>query len=170
MIASAGLTPGPIGSGWWPSRFLCSRGFGNICDAFVDDELGALPFTTPASSSVRIAVWRHRVWEPAANAVGMPAGTTPSVLRRPAASLMAQRGVPVSAVAAALGRDPVTFLRTDAHLYPGTCQPLPMRWTSYASRSRQNPVVRYETPDPAAAQGNEGTHRPDPKGSYGNAS
>jgi hypothetical protein len=31
---------------------------------------------------------------------------------------MAQRGVPVSAAAAALGHDPATFLRTYAHLYP----------------------------------------------------
>jgi len=33
--------------------------------------------------------------------------------------LMAQRGVPVSAAAAALGHDPAIFLRTYAHLYPG---------------------------------------------------
>ena len=32
---------------------------------------------------------------------------------------MAQRGVPVSAAAAALGHDPAIFLRTYAYLYPG---------------------------------------------------
>ena len=41
------------------------------------------------------------------------------MLGHAAASLMAQRGVPVSAAAAALGHDPAIFLRTYAHLYPG---------------------------------------------------
>lgn len=48
---------------------------------------------------MRIPNWRHKVWHSAA-------------------SLMAQRGVPVSAVAAALGHDPAIFLRTYAHRYP----------------------------------------------------
>ena len=76
-------------------------------------------FTTPAGSPVRIANWRHRVWQPAANAIGLPAWATPYVLRHTAASLMAQRGVPVSAAAAALGHDPSIFPRTYAQLYPG---------------------------------------------------
>ena len=62
---------------------------------------------------------RHGVWQPAANEIGRPAWATPYVLRHTAASLLAQRGVPVSAVAAALGHDPAMFLRTYAHLYPG---------------------------------------------------
>ena len=72
-----------------------------------------------AGSPVRIANWRHGVWQPAANEIGRPAWATPYVLRHTAASLLAQRGVPVSAVAAALGHDPAMFLRTYAHLYPG---------------------------------------------------
>ena len=80
---------------------------------------GALLLVTPVGSPVRIANWRHRVWQPAANAIGLTAWATPYVLRHTAASLMTQRGVPVSAAAAALGHDPATFLRTYAHLYPG---------------------------------------------------
>jgi integrase len=45
--------------------------------AFVDDDLGTLLFTTPVGSPVRIANWRHRVWQPAANAIRLPAWTTP---------------------------------------------------------------------------------------------
>jgi hypothetical protein len=59
------------------------------------------------------------VWQPAADELGLPAWATPYVLLHTAASLMAQRGVPVSAAAAALGHDPAIFLRTYAHLYPG---------------------------------------------------
>jgi integrase len=88
-------------------------------DTFVEHDPGALLFTTPAGSPVRIANWRHRVWQPAANQIGLPGWATPYVLRHTAASLMAQRGVPVSAAAAALGHDPAIFLRTYAHLYPG---------------------------------------------------
>lgn len=67
---------------------------------------------------MRISNWRHKVWQPAANDIGLPKWATPYVLRHTAASLMAQRGVPVSAAAAALGHDPAIFLRMCAHLYP----------------------------------------------------
>jgi integrase len=67
---------------------------------------------------VRISNWRHKVWQPAADELGLPKLATPYVLRHTAASLIAQRGVPVSAAAAALGHDPAIFLRTYAHLYP----------------------------------------------------
>jgi integrase len=80
---------------------------------------GSTALHAPAGSPVRIANWRHRVWQPAANDIGLPAWATPYVLRHTAASLMAQRGVPVSAAAAALGHDPAMFLRPFAHLYPG---------------------------------------------------
>ena len=86
--------------------------------AHVDNDLGALLFTTPSGTPVRIANWRHKVWQPAAAELGLPAWATPYVLRHTAASLTAQRGVPVSAAAAALGHDPAIFLRTYAHLYP----------------------------------------------------
>jgi integrase len=88
-------------------------------DAHVDDDAAALLFTTPSRTPVRISNWRHKVWQPAADELGLPAWATPYVLRHTAASLMAQRGVPVSAAAAALGHDPAIFLRTYAHLYPG---------------------------------------------------
>ena len=73
----------------------------------------------PSGTPVRISNWRHKVWQPAAGELGFPSWATPYVLRHTAASLMAQRGVPVSAAAAALGHDPAIFLRTYAHLYPG---------------------------------------------------
>jgi integrase len=79
----------------------------------------ALIFTTPSGDPVRLSNWRHRVWQPAADELGFPSWATPYVLRHTAASLMAQRGVPVSAAAASLGHDPAIFLRTYAHLYPG---------------------------------------------------
>ncbi|HMK62021.1 MAG TPA: tyrosine-type recombinase/integrase [Acidimicrobiales bacterium] len=68
---------------------------------------------------MRISNWRRKAWQPAADELGFPSWATPYVLRHTAASLMAQRGVPVSAAAAALGHDPAIFLRTYAHLYPG---------------------------------------------------
>jgi integrase len=86
--------------------------------AHVEDDPLALIFTTPSRTPVRISNWRHKVWQPAANDIGLPKWATPYVLRHTAASLMAQRGVPVSAAAAALGHDPAIFLRTYAHLYP----------------------------------------------------
>ena len=76
-------------------------------------------FTTPSGDPVHLSNWRHRVWQPAADELGLPSWATPYVLRHTAASLMAQRGVPVSAAAASLGHDPAIFLRTYAHLYPG---------------------------------------------------
>ncbi len=76
-------------------------------------------FTTPNRERVRLSNWRHRVWQPAALKLGLPSWATPYVLRHTAASLMAQRGVPVTTAAAALGHDPAVFLRTYAHLYPG---------------------------------------------------
>jgi integrase len=87
-------------------------------DAHVEDDPMALLFTTPSRTPVRISNWRHKVWQPAADEIGLPKWATPYVLRHTAASLMAQRGVPVSAAAAALGHDPAIFLRTYAHLYP----------------------------------------------------
>jgi integrase len=86
--------------------------------AHVEDDPLALIFTTPSRTPVRISNWRHKVWQPAADELGLPKWATPYVLRHTAASLMAQRGVPVSAAAAALGHDPAIFLRTYAHLYP----------------------------------------------------
>jgi integrase len=86
--------------------------------AYVEDDPLALLFTTPSGTPVRISNWRHKVWQPAADEIGLPKWATPYVLRHTAASLMAQRGVPVSAAAAALGHDPAIFLRTYAHLYP----------------------------------------------------
>jgi integrase len=85
----------------------------------VTTEPSALIFTTPTGTPVRISNWRHKVWRPAADELGFPSWATPYVLRHSAASLMAQRGVPVSAAAASLGHDPAIFLRTYAHLYPG---------------------------------------------------
>ena len=79
----------------------------------------ALIFTTLSGDPVRLSNWRHRVWQPVAEELGFPSWATPYVLRHTAASLMAQRGVPVSAAAASLGHDPAIFLRTYAHLYPG---------------------------------------------------
>ena len=87
--------------------------------ARVDHGPAALLFTTPSGTPVRISNWRHKVWQPAADELGWPAWATPYVLRHTAASLMAQRGVPVSVAAAALGHDPAIFLRTYARLYPG---------------------------------------------------
>ncbi|HTU36672.1 MAG TPA: tyrosine-type recombinase/integrase [Acidimicrobiales bacterium] len=87
--------------------------------AHVDGDPEALLFTTPSNTPVRISNWRHKVWQPAAERLALPSWATPYVLRHTAASLMAQRGVPVSAAAAALGHDPAIFLRTYAHLYPG---------------------------------------------------
>ncbi len=76
-------------------------------------------FATPDGTRVRLSNWRHRVWQPAVAVLGLPDWATPYVLRHTAASLMAQRGVPVTTAAAALGHDPAIFLRTYAHLYPG---------------------------------------------------
>jgi integrase len=86
--------------------------------AHVEDDPLALIFTTPSRTPVRISNWRHKVWQPAVDELSFPNWATPYVLRHTAASLMAQRGVPVSAAAAALGHDPAIFLRTYAHLYP----------------------------------------------------
>jgi integrase len=79
----------------------------------------ALLFTTPTSEPIRLSNWRHRVWNPAAIKLAFPEWATPYALRHTAASLLAQRGVPVAAAAASLGHDPAIFLRTYAHLYPG---------------------------------------------------
>jgi integrase len=87
-------------------------------DAHVEDDPLAFIFTTPSRTPVRISNWRHKVWQLAADELSLPKWATPYVLRHTAASLMAQRGVPVSAAAAALGHDPAIFLRTYAHLYP----------------------------------------------------
>lgn len=81
--------------------------------------LESLMFTSPGGGMIRLSNWRHRVWEPAIRKAGLPAATTPYVLRHTAASLLAQQGVPVSTAAAALGHDPAIFLGTYAHLYPG---------------------------------------------------
>jgi integrase len=88
-------------------------------EANVDTDPESPVFTTPAGTRVRMSNWRHKVWGPAACALDLPEWATPYVLRHTAASLRAQRGVPVSAAAAALGHDPAIFLRTYAHLYPG---------------------------------------------------
>jgi integrase len=99
-------------------------------DAHVDDDAAALLFTTPSRTPVRISNWRHKVWQPAADELGLPAWATPYVLRHTAASLMAQRGVPVSE------RLPLwdTILRSSCAptrtFTPATCALSPMRWTS----------------------------------------
>ena len=85
----------------------------------VPDRSDATIFSAPDGSMVRLSNWRHRVWQPSVEQAGLPPGATPYVLRHTAASLMAQRGVPVSTAAAALGHDPAIYLRTYAHLYPG---------------------------------------------------
>jgi integrase len=85
----------------------------------VPDRSDATIFLAPDGSMVRLSNWRHRVWQPSVEQAGLPPGATPYVLRHTAASLMAQRGVPVSTAAAALGHDPAIYLRTYAHLYPG---------------------------------------------------
>ena len=73
-----------------------------------------LLFTTPTGEPVRLSNWRHRVWNPAAKKLEFPKWATPYAMRHTAASLLAQRGVPVSAAAASLGHDPAIFLRTYA--------------------------------------------------------
>jgi hypothetical protein len=83
------------------------------------DQLARACLDGARSVMVRMSNWRHKVWNPAALELELPQWATPYVLRRTAASLMAQQGVPVSAAAAALGHDPAIFLRTYAHLYPG---------------------------------------------------
>jgi integrase len=85
----------------------------------VGSDPNALVFTTPYGDPVRLSNWRHRVWDPLADELGLPGWATPYVLRHTAASLLAQSGVPVTAAAASLGHDPAIFLRTYAHLYPG---------------------------------------------------
>ena len=85
----------------------------------VGSDPNALVFTTPFGDPVRLSNWRHRVWDPLADELGLPGWATPYVLRHTAASLLAQSGVPVTAAAASLGHDPAIFLRTYAHLYPG---------------------------------------------------
>ncbi len=76
-------------------------------------------FATPARTPVRLTNWRHKVWQPAAIRIGIADWATPYSLRHTAASLFAQRGVPVTTAAAILGHDPAVYLRTYAHLYPG---------------------------------------------------
>ena len=63
---------------------------------------------------VRISNWRHKVWQPAADELGLPSWATPYVFRHTAASLMAQRGVPVSAAAAACDTERPKLLRLQA--------------------------------------------------------
>lgn len=114
-----------------------------------------LLFTTLSGDPVRLSNWRHRVWNPAAKKLNFPKWATPYALRHTAASLLAQRGVPVSAAAASLGHDPAIFLRTYAHLYPGDLRSVadamdraragsldgPLRTT----RDRSNSLSRGET-------------------------
>lgn len=105
-------------------------------------EPDALIFTTPSGDPVRLSNWRHRVWQPVADKLGFPSWATPYVLRHTAASLMAQRGVPVSAAAASLGHDPAIFLRTYAHLYPGDLRSV----ANAMDRARSEAVGRQSEP------------------------
>jgi integrase len=97
--------------------------------ALKEDRPDALIFTTPSGDPIRLSNWRHRVWQPAADELGLPDWATPYVLRHTAASLMAQRGVPVSAAAASLGHDPAIYLRTTPTCIRATCAPSPTQWT-----------------------------------------
>ena len=46
--------------------------------AHVEDDPLALIFTTPSGTPVRISNWRHKVWQPAADELGLPKWATPS--------------------------------------------------------------------------------------------
>lgn len=126
---------------------------------------GAAPiFSAPDRSMVRLSIWRHRVWQPAAEKIGLPATTTPYALRHTAASLMAQQGVPVSTAAAALGHDPAIFLRTYAHLYPGD-----LRTAADAMDSARSSVRRgSKSPTRLPARRSGDTSGPDNDNDNGN--
>jgi len=84
----------------------------------LDDRHGdALIFTTPHGRPIALSNFRRRLIRAAA-AAGLPDWVRPYTLRHACASLMAQRGVPVSTAAALMGHDPAIYLRTYAHLYP----------------------------------------------------
>ena len=100
--------------------------------------------------------------EPAADELGLPSWATPYVLRHTAASLMAQRGVPVSAAAAALGHDPAAFLRTYAHLYSGDLEAvadamdLARAETSGADTNRSRPITLFVAGESGEESGGRG--------------
>jgi integrase len=54
----------------------------------VSDNPESTIFSSPDGSMVRLSNWRHRVWQPAADQVGLPPTATPYALRHTAASLM----------------------------------------------------------------------------------
>jgi len=84
----------------------------------VDGDPEAPMFTMKSGTRLRLSNFRS-VWDAACDRAGLPDWATPYVLRHTAASLMAQRGVPVTTAAAVLGHDPSIYLSTYAHLYPG---------------------------------------------------
>lgn len=78
----------------------------------------ALIFVTPQGRPIGLRNFRRRL-DAAAKVAGLPEWFTPYVLRHTCASLMAQKGIPVTAAAAIMGHDPAMFLKVYAHLYPG---------------------------------------------------
>lgn len=86
---------------------------------YTDSDPEAPIFTTDKGARVRLSNFRADEWKMARDKAKLPEWATPYVLRHTAASLMAQRGVPVTTAAAVLGHDPAIYLRTYAHLYPG---------------------------------------------------
>ena len=71
----------------------------------------------PAAAELRLPHWAYAL-RPAAHGGEIARG----------------KRVPVTAAAASLGHDPAIFLRTYAHLYPGTSEPWPTPWTWLARR------------------------------------
>lgn len=86
------------------------HGVGDTPDAFM--------FTTPKGHPIGLRNFRRMMVRLAGEA-NLPDWFTPYSLRHTCASLMAQRGVPVTTAAALMGHDPAIYLRTYAHLYPG---------------------------------------------------
>ncbi len=132
----------------------------------VPDRPDAPIFAASDGSMVRLSNWRHRVWQPAAETLGLPPGATPYVLRHTAASLMAQQGVPVSTAAAALGHDPAIYLRTYAHLYPGDLRSAADAMDAARTVARRRKKKRAATgrrPDSVTGAPPEST-RPDSRG------
>lgn len=75
----------------------------------------ALIFVTPQGRPIGLRNFRRRLDAAAKVAEWF----TPYVLRHTCASLMAQKGIPVTTAAAIMGHDPAMFLRVYAHFYPG---------------------------------------------------
>ncbi len=65
----------------------------------------ALIFVTPQGGAIGLRNFWRRL-DVAARSAGLPDWFTPYVLRHTCASLMAQRGIPVTTAAAIMGHDP----------------------------------------------------------------